>query len=100
MAEPGDLTLETFAEHVAETFRVRGSADDVGVDITLSFAEPLVQDAVGGRTPFSIMFHGPADRILPQQIFAIEHETLGTFELFLVPLQPDQDGARYEAVFA
>jgi hypothetical protein len=100
MAELGDLTLETFAERLTETFRIRRSVEDVGVDVTLSSAEPLAQDAVGGRMPFSIMFRGPADRILPQQIFAIEHETLGTFELFLVPLTPDRDGARYEAVFA
>jgi hypothetical protein len=30
----------------------------------------------------------------------VEHTTLGRFDLFLVPLGPDDAGARYEAVFS
>jgi hypothetical protein len=34
-----------------------------------------------------------------QQIYQVEHPTLGSFELFLVPVGPDEQGMCYEAVF-
>lgn len=52
------------------------------------------------RAPFSLLFRGPPEPILPQAIYALEHATLGVSEIFLVPLAPDADGTRYEAVFA
>jgi hypothetical protein len=36
---------------------------------------------------------------LPQRIYRIEHATLGAFDLFLVPIGPDAQGLRYQAVF-
>jgi hypothetical protein len=45
------------------------------------------------------VFGGPAEQVLPQTTYRVEHDALGSFDLFLVPLQPDRGGARYEAVF-
>lgn len=36
---------------------------------------------------------------VPQGIHRVEHEQLGSLEIFLVPLGPDQQGMRYEAIF-
>jgi len=52
-----------------------------------------------GRQPFSIFFRGPCDLSLPQNTYKIEHEKIGTFALFLVPVVPDESGNIYEAVF-
>ena len=50
--------------------------------------------------PFSAVFVDPRKTVvLPQQIFRVEHETLGALDLFLVPVGPDPKGMRYEAVF-
>ena len=51
------------------------------------------------RQPFSIVFRGPGDVLLPQRIYMIEHEEIGAFDLFLVPIGPDERGLRYEAIF-
>jgi hypothetical protein len=32
-------------------------------------------------------------------MYQLQHERLGAFELFLVPVGQDQDGVYYEAVF-
>ena len=49
---------------------------------------------------FSLLFSGPRDRLLPQQIYPMEHSTLGAFGLFLVPVaREDQERWYYEAVF-
>ena len=95
-----DFTLETFAGRLGETFRVD---DDSGVvDLRLASAEagndrPAKPEE---RTPFSIVFVGPREPILPQRIYRFAHEGLGTFELFIVPIGPDESGMQYEAVFA
>ncbi|MFA5836997.1 MAG: hypothetical protein WC837_08595 [Bellilinea sp.] len=55
----------------------------------------------GGRRPFSLIFSNPRkDAYLSQQIYRLAHEKMGSLELFLVPLGPDQTGMRYEAIFS
>jgi hypothetical protein len=58
------------------------------------------------RKPFSVVFRGPKQdnegrlSYLPQRIYRIEHEQMGTFDIFIVPIGPDDVGMRYEAVFS
>ena len=48
---------------------------------------------------FSLLFHGPIDEFMPQGTYTLRHTTLGTFDLFLVPIGQNQEGFSYEAVF-
>jgi hypothetical protein len=63
----------------------------------------LYQIEDGRSTPtqeqFSLFFRGPKDFNLGQGTFELEHEIMGRFQLFLVPIQPDQQGLIYQAVF-
>lgn len=52
------------------------------------------------RRPFSIVFRGPMEPSLPQSIYDIEHDQMGTLNLFMVPIGPDNEGMLYEAVFS
>jgi hypothetical protein len=91
--------IGTFAPRVGETFRVSiGDAD--ALEVTLIEATVLGEGHTpeGHRVPFSIVFRGPKGRVLPQQIYRVGHEVIGEFELFLVPIGPDTEGMRYEAV--
>lgn len=99
MTDPGALTLATFAERIGAGFRIRAS-DELVVEVTLAEAVALGEaGAAGAKEPFSIVFRGPAEQILPQGIYQVEHEAIGGYQIFLVPLTPNGDGARYEAVF-
>jgi hypothetical protein len=97
-----DLTLATFEPRLGESFRI-ALDEGQGVDVELVEA---VASAGGGargeglREPFSIVFRGPYEPVLPQRIYRIEHDELGALEIFLVPIGPDESGMRYEAVFA
>jgi hypothetical protein len=51
------------------------------------------------RRAFSIILRASKEIVLPQRIYRVEHAALGALDLFLVPLGPDQEGMRYEAVF-
>ncbi|MEA2297908.1 MAG: hypothetical protein QOF77_844 [Solirubrobacteraceae bacterium] len=92
------FSLETFAELADRDFRLRRGDGEV-LPLSLSEASQVGQAPPGGRASFSLLFRGPPAPILPQRVYALEHAELGAFELFLVPLEPDGDGARYEAVF-
>jgi hypothetical protein len=81
----------------------------VGTSFTLEggHALRLVEaQATGGRAagmprdPFRLAFLGPADPILPQRIYRLEHEALGRLDIFLVPIANDAGGTTYEAIFA
>ena len=54
----------------------------------------------GMREPFSLVFRGPMDPLLAQRIYPLDHAEMGQRDIFLVPIGPDQEGMRYEAVFA
>jgi hypothetical protein len=93
-------TEENFTRQLHTRFRVR-------VDAPRPLELELVE-VKGWRTGtteqqgmerFSICFTGPADLFLPQSTYTLEHEQMGVFEIFLVPIAQNTDGFRYEAVF-
>lgn len=95
-----NFTIKTFSEHLGTTFRIQH--DDSGrVDVELISATGLGGSAGEemSRQPFSIVFRGPGDILLPQRIYRMEHDQIGSFELFIVPIGPDEEGFRYEAIF-
>jgi hypothetical protein len=93
------LSLETFAPAVGQTFKV---GDPAGTTVELLLVEATAQDALPNalRQPFSLLFHGPADPLLPQASYRFEHPTLGVLGIFIVPLGRDEHGAAYEAIFS
>lgn len=44
---------------------------------------------------FSIVFKSAEDIVIPQKIYQLKHEKMGTLDLFLVQIAPN----KYEAVF-
>jgi hypothetical protein len=91
-----DLTLATFEPLVGDRFAV-----DVTPD-ALEFVLESVTPAgawPGGRDPFSLIFRGPPEPLLPQCIYPLEHAGLGVLEIFVVPIARDAESVSYQAVF-
>jgi hypothetical protein len=100
----GEFTQATFADLLGETFRVTDDAQVIEMELVAANAATLrsgerATTPSGNREPFSIVFNGPLEPVLPQRIYRFEHEKLGAFELFIVPIGPDESGMQYEAVF-
>jgi hypothetical protein len=91
------LTRTTFAGHEGATFRIR---DDGGEPASLTLTEVSAARPEGDR-PFSLVFNAAADVMLQQGTYRLEHDTIGSFDLFLVPIRPDAASRqmRYEAIF-
>jgi hypothetical protein len=97
------LRFESFAGLVKTNFRVWLDARD-SLDLELSEVTPAQFFPSGKASDpkyenFSLTFLGPADRLLPQGTYGFESASLGRFELFIVPVSRDQNGAQYQATF-
>ncbi len=96
------FTIHTFSGHVGSKFRVYPDGPE-SLEVELISATGLGgsagEETPGRRQPFSIVFRGPGEILLPQRIYRMEHEEIGAFDLFLVPIGPDEKGLRYEAIF-
>lgn len=93
------FTVETFSGLVGDIFRLQVDGEQ-GFDTELIEATPLGPALDQARAPFSLVFRGPAGILVPQRIYRLDHADLGAFELFLVPIGPDEVGMRYQAVFS
>ena len=52
------------------------------------------------RQPFSLVFRGAAEIVLPQRMYRIEHPNLSVEAMFLVPVGRTAQGTLYEAVYS
>src|SRR5688572_10837871 len=98
LQDRNELSHEDFANRVGERFTARG-ADDARLELELTDVDVLGEAPEGHRAPFSLKFRDESQDHVPQQTHEVEHKELGNLQIFLVPLGPDAEGMRYEAVF-
>jgi hypothetical protein len=92
-----DLKPASFSEHLNTPFRLALQGGPIDLEL---YDVKVHEPHPGPRAdPFSVFFRGPRSPVLPQGIYRLEHEKLGTLEIFLVPVGPDGKGMGYEAVF-
>ena len=96
---PAELTEAEFSKHVSTKFRAMVGAEAVDLELTQVKGYPGHADDQQGMERFSLFFRGPAKPRLAQSTYSLTHDSMSTFDLFLVPIQPDGEGSRYEAVF-
>jgi hypothetical protein len=90
-------TAAEFRERLDSVFLI----DQAGVQVPLRLASVSDARTVGGFVFWSVFFHGPSDRLLPQGIYTLGHETLGALDLFIVPvLGSNRERIVYEAAFS
>ena len=97
------LTLAKFSELLHARFRIRVSHSEE-IELELVEAAPgrtVESQGKGGKRfeSFSLVFHGPGDRLLPQKMHPFEHPQLGRFELFIVPIGQGPGHFKYQAIF-
>lgn len=93
------LTADSFAPHLGSRFGVATSPlGRLQVELISVTPSPSAAGPRAGGS-FSLVFRGPLQPVLPQRIYRLEHAALGPLEIFLVPIGPDEQGMRYEAVF-
>jgi Domain of unknown function (DUF6916) len=97
---PVILTEKEFSKHVNTKFRVDLDAEN-SVDLELTEVKGYLSkpNEQTGMERFSAYFLGPSEHYLPQKSYTFQHDQMGEFEIFLVPVSQIDQGFRYEAVF-
>ncbi|HZH66817.1 MAG TPA: hypothetical protein VEY10_18150 [Flavisolibacter sp.] len=100
---PVDLSLlhaEDFRPYLNQTMYIHFEVS-VKLPAVLVSVTGLENHNRAKRQPFSIVFKTvQKSSYYGQAIYIIEHPDKGSMEIFLVPLGPDGDGMKYEAVFS
>ena len=97
-----ELSRMSFTGAVGTDFDVRVGALEASTlrlqtvsDLVLPVGAP---GPAPGKEGFSLLFTGPSKNAFAQGTYTIEHPTLGSFALFLVPVGPRGSTSSYEAV--
>lgn len=92
-----ERSLAVFRQQVGTMFQI----DQDGVRVPLQLVEAVEGGTGGGFERFSVLFHGPGERPLPQGTYAFHHEILGALAIFIVPVVGStSERILYEACFS
>ena len=91
-----DLQHEEFLKHLNTKFRIRISESEA-VEAELTEVSERLMNPKQER--FSLVFRTPNEMFLGQGQRPFEHDQMGNFELFIVPIGRGEGGTDYEAVF-
>ena len=89
-------TQQEFAKHLGTKFQIQVAPEQT-IEVELVEVSDLKQSA--RQEQFGILFRGPNEFFLPQGTRRLDHQEVGSTELFLVPIKQDQAGFYYEAIF-
>ena len=100
MTDLSTINIDDFEPCLGQTFRVMHENAD-GIDLELIQVKPLsaADSKAQARQSFSLLFRGPLQPMVGQQVLKFENSTLGELELFLVPIGPDDVGMLYDVTF-
>lgn len=98
-----ELTVADFSPHLGGKFKLRLDSGE-SLEVELVEATPLGMNGtrpahLAQRGAFSVVFLAPKDAPLPQHIYHVEHEVMGEFAIFLVPIGRTAAGLKCEAIF-
>ncbi len=99
MVEVG-LIFEDFKDRVGSNFTVSEEGLPAAV-LKLEEATllPVRNGPKGMRPPFSLIFLGPSEFVLPQKLYRMKHDVMGEVTFFMVPVGKDDRGVSYQALF-
>jgi hypothetical protein len=93
--------FETFQDQIGTSYDVdtgpSSSHELILVDVRRLSSES--GNPENSRDPFSLIFHGPLEPILPQGIYRFRRNAAESIEIFIVPIGPENNAMQYEAIF-
>jgi hypothetical protein len=96
MSESKNLLRPVYEEHLNSIFKLPVSETET---IDLELVRINGMDAPPGYESFSLVFRAPHSMPAAQGLYSLRHEKMDASDLFLVPIERNQDGVYFEAVF-
>lgn len=98
MTEPlNKLNAKLLSEQLHTKFKVHVDGKET---LELEIAEVTEPQAPPSLEQFFLVLKGPRSPRLIQRTHRLEHEKLGTFDLFITAIAGDDQSITYEAVFS
>lgn len=105
-AEIDRLSEETFSRYISTNFRIYTSPL-TAINLELikvsrresSPPDPEKQPKTPEMDCFSVVFRGPRNLALESRTYRVEHDQMGSFDLFITPVDDHKKQRRYQAVF-
>jgi len=72
----------TYRPHIGTDFTI----DAGDRRMMLRLADVVDDGSRNGMRQFSLLFHGPGDRVLADGIYTMQHPALGSLDIFIVPI--------------
>jgi hypothetical protein len=105
-AQPDErLTQDNFAKYLYSTFRIETSPF-TSINLQLievkdgNSASAKLAGKTAERESFSVLFLGPRNVSLESKTYTFTHDQLGTFVLFISPVDARKKKRTYQAVFS
>ena len=94
------LNRESFSRHLNTKFSF-ALKERRGVPVKLIEVNDLTPKtmATSGKECFAAVFLGPRNAPLRQETYSVTHESLGKFDMLVVPIASHSEGVYYEAIF-
>ena len=94
------LNRESFSRHLNTKFSF-AHKDLQGVSVKLIEVNDLITNTIttSGKECFAVVFRGPRNAPLRQETYAVTHQSLGKFDMLVVPIASHLEGVYYEAIF-
>ena len=94
------LNRESFSRHLNTKFSF-AHKELQGFSVKLIEVNDLTPKAMAssGKECFAVVFIGPRNAPLRQETYAVTHESLGKFDMLVVPIASHHEGVYYEAIF-
>jgi len=90
------LTKAMFQQNLNTRFSLREESGDSAPLDLIDFKEG---HAAPPYEQFSLLFRGDGSKIHEQGTYAMAHDSMGAFDLFLTPVERNDQGTVYQAVF-
>jgi hypothetical protein len=91
-----ELTKSLFEENLNTKFWLR---EENGERAALDLIELRNGHSSALFEQFSLLFRGEPTKLQAQRTYAVEHGAIGGFDLFITPVDRNDQGTFYEAVF-
>jgi len=93
-----NIELDIFSPRVGEMF-VLDVSGNAGERLELVEVNALPSQGGPREQPFALIFKGPGGSGQQQGMVKLTHDDMGEFDIFLVPVEEDQRGRLFEAIF-
>lgn len=103
--EPRFLHAKDVEGHVGETFAVvidlgnDGDTELLSLKLASCEATKVHEYPNRKRDPFSLIFLGPVEPLLPQGTYTLTSDSWGRHDFFLVPVGQTETNTRYQSLF-